>query len=685
MATIVTRAGKGSPLTFAEVDANFTNLNNAKLELPSGSAVSAGKVLGRNTASGTGQVQELPIAVDASGNVGIGTSSLTARLSVQGPDGELIALIRGATNGLRFGSGPSFSIIDGVDGTGVGSYQPLVLNGSDLRLATSGVERMRFAASGNVGVGTTTPTANLDVNGTIKFSTLSSGTVSAGAVTATGSTTARTLANRFADVVNVKDFGAVGDGVTDDTAAITAANTAASAVGAVLEFPAGKYLFTGSIEVQKVTWRGTDVSRRNVSSYLNDVGGAVILLTNTTDSPFLMTEGGGAMFDGLTFFWPNQDGTTVTPVTYPALIAGQSGQAFIDLTLRDCFIINAYDVLSTGGSNKIGAVRIIDCKIYAIRSLIRLLVGAPDVIRIQGCDISVGQYQNVAVFANGAKLRNWTGANGALIYMDVGSSAYTSVDGLHIIDNLIFGYRRVIDVVSGRLDLPYIGGNHFDGCGTALRMSGSSGITGARFDNVYYFYQNDGSGATTIGFDISTTGIVRGDFGGTCVYCAGSYFVVVGSQVDLISLRGIVYAWGQGTAQVGDAYAVFINAPTGTININGSFRGQYADSIGVFVADGRAVSISGSFDNTKTPILIDTTFTGRWIASGVTTATTSAGNSIDCRAAGTGQALACFLDKAPTGTTPKFGSFTSNADAAVNGYVTIIDEAGNTRKLATIA
>ncbi len=32
MATIVTRAGKGSPLTNNEVDANFVNLNNAKLE-----------------------------------------------------------------------------------------------------------------------------------------------------------------------------------------------------------------------------------------------------------------------------------------------------------------------------------------------------------------------------------------------------------------------------------------------------------------------------------------------------------------------------------------------------------------------------------------------------------------------------------------------------------------------------
>jgi hypothetical protein len=32
MSTIVTRAGKGSPLTHAEVDANFTNLNTDKLE-----------------------------------------------------------------------------------------------------------------------------------------------------------------------------------------------------------------------------------------------------------------------------------------------------------------------------------------------------------------------------------------------------------------------------------------------------------------------------------------------------------------------------------------------------------------------------------------------------------------------------------------------------------------------------
>ena len=33
MSTIVTRSGKGSPLTNTEVDANFTNLNTGKAEL----------------------------------------------------------------------------------------------------------------------------------------------------------------------------------------------------------------------------------------------------------------------------------------------------------------------------------------------------------------------------------------------------------------------------------------------------------------------------------------------------------------------------------------------------------------------------------------------------------------------------------------------------------------------------
>lgn len=54
-----------------------------------------------------------------------------------------------------------------------------------------------------------------------------------------GTDIARTLGERFADVVNVKDFGAVGDGVTDDTEAIQAAIDIAD--GRLVVFPSGKY------------------------------------------------------------------------------------------------------------------------------------------------------------------------------------------------------------------------------------------------------------------------------------------------------------------------------------------------------------------------------------------------------------------------------------------------------------
>jgi hypothetical protein len=69
-------------------------------------------------------------------------------------------------------------------------------------------------------------------------------------VTATGSTTARTLANRFATALNVKDFGAIGNGIADDTAAIQLAiDYCISQNGRTLFFPQGTYIISSTINI----------------------------------------------------------------------------------------------------------------------------------------------------------------------------------------------------------------------------------------------------------------------------------------------------------------------------------------------------------------------------------------------------------------------------------------------------
>ena len=86
-------------------------------------------------------------------------------------------------------------------------------------------------------------------------------TASGTSVLATGSTTARLLADRFADVYNVLDYGAVGDGVTDDRAAVQSAHDAAEAAGGgVVFYPPGTYLFaTATTGSTALNWDGNDV------------------------------------------------------------------------------------------------------------------------------------------------------------------------------------------------------------------------------------------------------------------------------------------------------------------------------------------------------------------------------------------------------------------------------------------
>jgi hypothetical protein len=88
-------------------------------------------------------------------------------------------------------------------------------------------------------------------------------------ITATGSTASRTLAARFADSLNVKDFGAAGDNVTNDDAAFQRAATH----GGHIYVPPGTYLRTTYTEI---TLDGT---------HFYGAGAASIIRMTTMDQP----------------------------------------------------------------------------------------------------------------------------------------------------------------------------------------------------------------------------------------------------------------------------------------------------------------------------------------------------------------------------------------------------------------
>jgi hypothetical protein len=215
MSTIVTRAGKGSPLTWNEVDNNFTNLNTDKLQSGNTAAaltitsatINGGTITGTalngtlgattpstvaattisgtdltttgNTILGNASTDTLNVGngglvKDASGNVGIGTASPAAKLDVLGTIRASGVAATGSQSLRLFGTTTSYNYLN-MDNTGAtlnlgieGSVGGAIMTGSTayagvlqtysntpLQFGTNGTIRATIDSSGNLGLGVT--------------------------------------------------------------------------------------------------------------------------------------------------------------------------------------------------------------------------------------------------------------------------------------------------------------------------------------------------------------------------------------------------------------------------------------------------------------------------------------------------------------------------------------------------
>lgn len=113
----------------------------------------------------------------------------------------------------------------------------------------------------------------------------------------------RTAESKLRDVVSVKDYGAVGDGTTDDTTAIQAAlNYITTKGGATIYFPLGTYKYSSPLTISSTS----GIRLVGDAWDFQQSGGSTLLYTGTASPAFSQTvAASNPSFEGLNFAYNN--------------------------------------------------------------------------------------------------------------------------------------------------------------------------------------------------------------------------------------------------------------------------------------------------------------------------------------------------------------------------------------------
>jgi len=222
-----------------------------------------------------------------------------------------------------------------------------------------------------------------------KFDLKNGGSTPAGAIN-------RTIYEKLADTVSVKDFGAIGDGVTDDTAAVQAAISGSQSI----YFPKGTYLVSGAISKTVTT---------SIALFGDGEGNTVIKKSGDTDL-FQLTANGGAV----QMLIENMTLSPLTNMSSGAAINILSGANIPSVTVQNVFI-------SSGGGFEFK---------YGIR--------------LNNCTES--RFDNVVMYGlNATKFIGWyvTGTVPSTVYKISNCSVYNALVGASFVNSTSPGVEGV--------------------------------------------------------------------------------------------------------------------------------------------------------------------------------------------------------------------------------------------------
>lgn len=256
MTDITLRAVKGSPLTHDEVDANFTNLQTTA-DAAASDGAQALNTKANATALGV-------LADDADMGTFTGTTiadNATAKEALQSLE-TAVESASGSAATKANASAVGVSASDSDMGTYTGSTIPdsetakQNLQSLETAVEARAVSATLAATGGSALIGDDDGASGSlwsTVAGFITYLRSSVGSSIVGFIQAGTGATARTVQAKMRETVSALDFGAVGDGVTDDTTAVQAAIDYLESIGG------GTLLFTGNFLVGGLTITNRDI------------------------------------------------------------------------------------------------------------------------------------------------------------------------------------------------------------------------------------------------------------------------------------------------------------------------------------------------------------------------------------------------------------------------------------------